>query len=98
MKDEDFSHKFLMCLPKRFKTLRIIIFRGALKDVSSNEVLRDVMIEDQYNDNDDKAVKEEDKKKKIMTLHPLRTRARAKPRRKIQVMRNAPMMIVMMNF
>jgi hypothetical protein len=95
MKDEDFSHKFLMCLPKRFKTLRIIIFRGALKDVSSNEVLRDVMIEDQYNDNDDKAVKEEDKKP---TLHPLRTRARAKPRRKIQVMRNAPMMIVMMKF
>jgi hypothetical protein len=36
MKDEDFSHKFLMCLPKRFKTLRTIIFRGGLKDVTPN--------------------------------------------------------------
>jgi hypothetical protein len=32
VKDEDFSHKFLMCLPKRFKTLRTIIFRGGLKN------------------------------------------------------------------
>ena len=32
VKDEDFSHKFLMCLPTRFKTLRTIIFRGGLKD------------------------------------------------------------------
>jgi hypothetical protein len=46
VKDEDFSHKFLMCLPKRFKTLRTIIFRGRLKDVSPNEVLRDVMTKD----------------------------------------------------
>jgi len=30
VKDEDFIHKFLMCLPKRFKTLRTIIFRGGL--------------------------------------------------------------------
>jgi hypothetical protein len=27
VKDEDISHKFLMCLPKKFKTLRTIIFR-----------------------------------------------------------------------
>jgi hypothetical protein len=46
VKDEDFSYKFLMCLPKIFKTLRTIIFRGGLKDVSPNEVLRDVMTED----------------------------------------------------
>ena len=65
VKDEDFSHKFLMCLPKRFKTLRTIIFRGGLKDVSPNEVLGDVMTEDQYNDDDDDVKKEdEDKKKK----------------------------------
>ena len=49
VKDENFSHKFLMCLLKRFKTLRTIIFRGGLKDVTPNEVLGDVMIEDQYN-------------------------------------------------
>jgi hypothetical protein len=68
MKDEDFSHKFLMCLPKRFKTLRTIIFRGGLKDVSSNEVLGDVITEDQYNDDDDEVVKEEDKKKKSVAF------------------------------
>jgi hypothetical protein len=43
VKDEDFSHKFLMCLPKKFKTLRTIIFRGGLTNVSPNEVLDDVM-------------------------------------------------------
>ncbi|XP_066320726.1 uncharacterized protein [Miscanthus floridulus] len=42
VKDEDFSHNFLMCLP-RFKILRTIIFRGGLKDITPNEVLGDVM-------------------------------------------------------
>ena len=60
VKDEDSIHKLLMCLPKRFKTLRTIIFRGGLKDVSPNEVLRDVMIKDQYNDNDDDEVVKKD--------------------------------------
>jgi hypothetical protein len=64
VKDEDFSHKFLMCLPKRFKTLRTIIFRGGLMDVSPNEVLGDVMTKDQYNDDDDELVKKEDDDKK----------------------------------
>jgi hypothetical protein len=102
VKDEDFSHKFLMCLPKTFKTLRTIIFRGGLKDVSPNEVLGDVMTKDQYNDDDDddEVMKEEDKKKKSVAFKTgtssSRTRARAKQRKKTQVMRSAPMMIVMM--
>ena len=65
VKDEDFSHKFLMCLPKRFKTLRTIIFRGGLKDVTPNEVLGDVMTKDQYNSDGEELVKEEDKKKSV---------------------------------
>jgi F0F1-type ATP synthase epsilon subunit len=91
-----------MCLPKRFKTFRTIIFRGGLKDVSPNEVLGDVMTEDQYNDDDDdEVVKEEDKKKKSVafkasTLSSSKNKSKAKQRRKIQVMRSAPMMIVMM--
>jgi len=64
VKDENFIHKFLMCLPKRFKTLRTIIFRGGLKDVSPNEVLGDVMIEDQYNDDDEVVKKEDDDKRR----------------------------------
>jgi hypothetical protein len=43
VKDVDFSHKFLTCLPKKFKTLRTIIFIGGLTGVSPNEVLGDVM-------------------------------------------------------
>jgi hypothetical protein len=68
VKDEGFSHKFLMCLPKRFKTLRTIIFRGGLKDVSPNEVLGDVMTEDQYNSEGEEIVKQEDKKKKSVAF------------------------------
>jgi hypothetical protein len=39
MKDDE----FLMCLPKKFKTLRTIIFRGGLTGVSPNKILGDVM-------------------------------------------------------
>jgi hypothetical protein len=70
VKDEDFSHKFLMCLPKKFKTLRTIIFRGGLTGVSLNEVLGDVMTDAQYNDSDNEEVdkKDDDKKKKSVAF------------------------------
>jgi hypothetical protein len=66
VKDEDFSHKFFMCLPKKFKILRTIIFKGGLTGVSPNEVLGVVMIDVQYNDSDKEEVekKDDDKKKK----------------------------------
>ncbi|XP_066384909.1 uncharacterized protein [Miscanthus floridulus] len=67
-KDEDFCHKFLMCLPKRFKTLCTILFRGGLKGVSPNEVLGDVMTEDQYNSDGEEVLKEEDKKNKSVAF------------------------------
>jgi hypothetical protein len=70
VKDEDFSHKFLMCLPKKFKTLRTIIFRGGLTGVSPNEVLGDGMTDAQYNDSDNEEVekKDDDKKKKSVAF------------------------------
>jgi hypothetical protein len=70
VKDEDFSHKFLMCLPKKFKTLRTIIFRGGLTSVSPNKVLDDVMTDAQYNDSDNEEVekKDDDKKKKSVAF------------------------------
>jgi cytochrome oxidase Cu insertion factor (SCO1/SenC/PrrC family) len=71
VKDEDFSHKFLMCLPKKFKTLRIIIFRGGLIGVSPNEILGDIMTNAQYNesDNEDEEKKEKkDKKEKSVAF------------------------------
>ena len=36
VQDDDFSHRFLMCLSPRFETLRLIIIRGGLKDITSN--------------------------------------------------------------
>jgi hypothetical protein len=70
VKNEDFSHKFLMCLPKKFKTLRTIIFREGLTGVSPSEVLGDVMTDAQYNDSDNEEVekKDDDKKKKSMAF------------------------------
>ena len=65
VKGEDFSHKFLICLPKRFKTLRTVIFRGGQKDVTPNEVLGDVMIEIQYNSDAEELVEEDKKKKSV---------------------------------
>jgi len=62
VKDEDFSHKFLMCLPKRFSTSRRTIFREGLSKVTPNEVLGDIMTDAQYND--DLSEGEEDKREK----------------------------------
>jgi hypothetical protein len=64
VKDENFSHKFLICLPKKFKTLRIIIFRGGLTGVSPNEILGDVMTNAQYNDSENEDEEKKDKKEK----------------------------------
>ena len=48
VQDDDFSHWFLMCLPPRFETLRLIIIRGGLKDITPNLVLGDVMTQETY--------------------------------------------------
>ena len=39
IKDDDVSHRFLMCLPPRFEMLRLLIIRGGLKDITPNQVL-----------------------------------------------------------
>ena len=67
--DDDISHRFLMCLPPRFKTLRLIIISGGLKQLTPNQVLGDVMTQEIYHveregvDKDEKK-EDEDKKKK----------------------------------
>jgi len=69
---DDVSHQFLMCLPPRFETLRLIIIRGGLKDITPNQVLGDVMTQESYHveregvDQDEK--KDEDKKKKSVAF------------------------------
>jgi hypothetical protein len=59
VKDKDFSHKFLMNLPKKFAILRKMIQREGLDKVTLNQVLGDVMTDAQYDDED------EDEKKEI---------------------------------
>ena len=43
IKDDDVSHRFLMCLPPKFEMLRLLIVRGGLKETTLNQVLGDVM-------------------------------------------------------
>ena len=46
--DDDVSHQFLMCLPPRFEMLRMLIVRGGLKELTPNQILGDVMIQETY--------------------------------------------------
>ena len=48
IKDDDVSHRFLMCLPPRFEMLRLLIIRGGLKELTPNQVLGDVMTQETY--------------------------------------------------
>jgi hypothetical protein len=68
--DYDVSYRFLMCLPLRFKMLRLLIIRGGLKEITPNQVLGDVMTQETYHveragvDKDEKK-EDEDKKKSV---------------------------------
>jgi hypothetical protein len=64
VKDKDFSHKFLRCLPSRFGTLVTILVRSGLDTMIPNQVLGDVMADDTYRDDDEKEEKEKKDEKK----------------------------------
>ena len=64
VKDKDFSHKFLRCLPSRFGTLVTILVRSGLDAMTPNQMLGDIMTDDIYRDNDEKEEKKEKKDKK----------------------------------
>ena len=64
MKDKDFSHKFLRCLPSRFGTLVTILVRSGLDTMTPNQVLGNIMTDDTYRDNDEKEEKNEKKDEK----------------------------------
>ena len=57
VKDKDFSHKFLRCLPSRFGTLVTILVRSGLDTMTPNQVLGDIMTDDTYRDDDEKEEK-----------------------------------------
>ena len=50
VKDKDFSHKFLRCLPSRFRMLVTLLVRSGLDTMTPNQVLGNVMTDDTYRD------------------------------------------------
>jgi hypothetical protein len=73
VEDKDFSHKFLMCLSKKFATLRRMIFREGLDKVKPTDVLGDIMTDAQYNDDEDEV--EEKKETKVKQEKPITFKA-----------------------
>jgi hypothetical protein len=67
VKDKDFSHKFLISLPKKFAILRKMIQREGLDKVTPNQVLGDVKTDAQYDDDEDEEEKKEGKVKQEKT-------------------------------
>jgi hypothetical protein len=65
VKDKDFSHKFLRCLPSRFGMLVTLLVRSGLDIMTPNQVLEDVMTDDTYRDDDEKEEKKEKKNEKV---------------------------------
>ena len=84
VKDKDFSHKFLRCLPSRFGTLVTILVRSGLDTMTPNQVLGDIMTDDTYRDDDEKEEKKEkkdekkDEKKKSMAFKATSSKGKAK--------------------
>ena len=50
VKDNDFYHKFLRCLPIRFDMLVTLLVRSGLDTMTPNQVLGDIMTDDTYRD------------------------------------------------
>jgi hypothetical protein len=67
--DDDVSHWFLICLPPKFETLRLIIIRGGLKQLTPNQVLGDIITQEIYHverEGVDKDEKKEDERRRRM--------------------------------
>jgi hypothetical protein len=61
--DEDFSHKFLRCLPSRFDTLVTIIVRGGFDNLTPTQVLLEVVTQDTFDQEKVENEKEEQRRK-----------------------------------
>jgi hypothetical protein len=90
VKDKDFSHKFLRCLPSRFGTLVTILVRSGLDTMTLNQVLRDVMTDDTYRDDDEKEEKKKkdekkDEKKKSVSFKTTSSKGKAKQEHQVKM-------------
>jgi hypothetical protein len=74
VKDKDFSHKLLRCLPARFGMLVTLLVRTGLDTMTPNQILGDIVTDDAYRDDDEKKEKKDkkdekkDKKKKSVAF------------------------------
>jgi len=59
--NEDFSHKFLRCLPSRFDTSVTIIVRGRFENLAPTQVLREVVTQDTFHQEKVENKKEEER-------------------------------------
>jgi hypothetical protein len=78
VKDKDFSHKFLMNLPKKFAILRKMIQREGLDKVTPNQVLGDVMTDAQYDDEDEDEKEIKVKQEKTTTFKASSSKGKSK--------------------
>ncbi|XP_066333764.1 protein pxr-1-like [Miscanthus floridulus] len=83
VKDKDFSHKVLRCLPPRFDTLVTILVRGGLDTMTPNQALGDVVTQDTYRVERD-GVTQEDEKKKNSVAFKSTTSSKSKGKQKME--------------
>ena len=97
IKDDDVSHRFLMCLPPRFEMFILLIIRGGLKEITPNQVLGNIMTRETYRvemegvNKDDKK-KDEDKKKKNVAF-----KASSSTKNKGKSKKNQVMMMILVS-
>jgi hypothetical protein len=84
VKNNDFSHQLLRCLPSRFGMLVTLLVRSGLDTMTPNQVLGDVMTDDTYRDDNEKEEKEkkdenkDDKKKSDIQSHIIQGQGKAR--------------------
>jgi len=71
--DEDFSHKFLRCPPKKFEIIVTIILRGGLKDLTPTQVFGEIITHDTF-DHEERVMRK--KRRKVLCSRQSLVRAR----------------------
>jgi hypothetical protein len=75
--DQDFCHKFLLSLPKRFKMLIMMLQKDRLDAMKPNNLLGEVLTFDKYDQDVDEKEKEEENKKKTVAFKATSSKGKA---------------------
>jgi hypothetical protein len=91
VKDKDFSHKFLRCLPSRFGMLVTLLVRSGLDTMTPNQVVGDMLTDDTYRYDGEKEEKKKkkdekkDEKKKSVAFKATSSRARQSKNHQVKI-------------